>query len=110
MKQQNGIPPIPQPQGGLAITIMNVIESLLAMISHLMCKTASHELMSDTERHIKIFLTYYEEFDKANRTSSEVPGWITSYNFCSLLNLPSTIREFGPLRNLWEGGGMGEKY
>jgi hypothetical protein len=26
-----------------------------------------------------------------------------------LLNLPSIIREFGPLHNLWEGGGMGEK-
>ncbi len=109
IKQHNGIPPIPQPQGGLAITIMYVIESLLAMISRLMCKTASHALISDTERHIKIILTYYEEFDKANRTSSEVPGWIASYNFCSLLNLPSIIREFGPLCNLWEGGGMGEK-
>jgi hypothetical protein len=32
----------------------------------------------------------------------------TSYNFCSLLNLPSIIREFGPL-HLWEGGGMSEK-
>jgi hypothetical protein len=99
MKQHNGVPPIPEPPGGSASTIKNVIESLFVMISRLMFKTATHALISDTEWHIKIFLTYYEDIDKASRTSSEVPGWITSYNFCLLLNLPSIMREFGPLRN-----------
>jgi hypothetical protein len=59
------------------------------------CKAATDALSSDTDQHIKIFLTYFKDFEKANRKSSDVPGWITSYNFCSLLNLPSIIREFG---------------
>jgi len=33
------------------------------------------------------------------------------YNFVSLLNLPSMMREFGPIReSLWEGGMKGEKF
>jgi hypothetical protein len=82
---------------------MNVIGSLFAMISCLMGKTATCAIILEMECHIKIFLTSYEEFDKANRKSGEVPGWITSYNFCSLLNLPNIIREIGPLCNFTAG-------
>jgi hypothetical protein len=34
---------------------------------------------------------------------------MTSYNFICLLNLPDIVKQFGPLPNLWEGGGQGEK-
>ena len=27
----------------------------------------------------------------------------------SLLNLPEVLKKYGPLRNLWEGGGQGER-
>jgi len=57
----------------------------------------------------KIFLTYFECFDKTMREENATPTWITSYNFVCLLNLPTMLATFGPLRNYWEGGGMGEK-
>ena len=37
-----------------------------------------------------------------------MPLWLAKYNFQSLLNLPETIKLFGPLSNLWEGGNNGE--
>ena len=43
------------------------------------------------------------------REENATPTWITSYNFVCLLNLPTMLATFGPLRNYWEGGGMGEK-
>ncbi len=27
----------------------------------------------------------------------------------SLLNLPEVLKKYGPIRNLWEGGGQGER-
>ena len=35
---------------------------------------------------------------------------MTSYNFPSLLNLPEAMQEYGPLKNLWEGGYQGEGF
>jgi hypothetical protein len=40
---------------------------------------------------------------------NETRTWVSSYNFVCLTNIPAMIRDFGPLRNLWEGGGQGEK-
>ena len=37
------------------------------------------------------------------------PSWVTASNFICLLNLPLLIEDVGPLRNLWEGGDIGEK-
>ena len=47
--------------------------------------------------------------DSKLRAEESVPMWITSYNFISLMNLPEAMTHFGPLKNLWEGGGQGEK-
>jgi hypothetical protein len=35
---------------------------------------------------------------------------LSKYNFPCLLNLPEVLAEFGPIRNLWEGGYQGEGY
>ncbi len=37
------------------------------------------------------------------------PHWYKP-NYVSLLNIPDMMRKFGPLVNLWDGGGKGEKY
>jgi len=63
----------------------------------------------DCELHIKYFLSYFETFDRAMRRSNESPSWITSYNYICLTNIPQILKNFGPVRNLWEGGGQGEK-
>lgn len=39
-----------------------------------------------------------------------MPFWISSYNFLSLLNLSEEVRDFGSIRDLWEGSFRGEKF
>jgi hypothetical protein len=109
LKQRGGPPGIPEPAGGPVENVLFMISALRSMISRLMVRVVTEAYLSDLERHIKIFLNAYEVFDRANRTSQGIPSWVSSYNFCCLLNYPNVIKEFGPLRNLWEGGGMGEK-
>jgi hypothetical protein len=109
MLQSGGPPAIPEPVGGPVELVFDMISALRSMISRLMAREVTVEYLTDLERHIKIFLNAYELFDLANRPSNSIPSWVSSYNFCCLLNYPKVIKEFGPLRNLWEGGGMGEK-
>jgi hypothetical protein len=104
-----GPPQVLDAPGGSSDNVSAVISALSAMVSQLMARAINEAHVMDVDRHIKLFLSAYEQFDKETRGSNDTPGWITSYNFCCLLNYPAVIREFGPLRNLWEGGGMGEK-
>ena len=97
------------PQGGEVTNVHAVLAALKAMVSRLMCRSVTESLVHDVERHIKIFLSKFETFDSAMRNSEDTPTWISSYNFICLTNLPMVLQEFGPLRNLWEGAGQGEK-
>ena len=36
------------------------------------------------------------------------PFWMTRYDHLSLLNIPRSMRLFGPMINLWEGSNQGE--
>lgn len=46
---------------------------------------------------------------KAKKEGENDPWWLKS-NYISLFNLVETIQEFGPLINVWDGGGKGEKF
>ena len=46
----------------------------------------------------------------ANNTNNSIPSWISCSNFMCLLNLPNSMRQFGPLINLLEGRYQGEGY
>ncbi len=83
-----------------------LVSALNAMVCCLMSPVLTEELIQDVGRHIKIFLSCFERFDKEMRKESDKPHWISSNNFICLLNLPDMLRLFGPLRNLWEGGGQ----
>jgi len=109
LKQRGGPPDIPEPAGGPVQNVLNTVSALRSMISRLMIREVTEASLNDLERHIKIFLNAYEVFDRGIRKKDVIPTWVSSYNFCCLLNYPNVIREFGPIRNLWEGGGMGEK-
>jgi hypothetical protein len=97
-------------RGGPVWNTQFCVSALQCMLSRLMKKSVTEQLALDCERHIFIFLSYFDEFDKRVRDhTKQPPTWISSYNFLSLLNLPDVMRMYGPLRNLWEGGGQGEK-
>ena len=48
--------------------------------------------------------------DSSLNADEKNPSWISSYNFVCLLNIPNTVRQFGPVNHYWEGGGLGEKF
>jgi hypothetical protein len=109
MDQQGGPPaPLP-PQGGAASNVYGVVTTLKAMVARLMNRSLTANDIDDADRHIKLFLTAFEKFDSAMRTPEDKPTWVTSYNFICLTNLPKMLQDFGPICNLWEGGGQGEK-
>jgi hypothetical protein len=47
---------------------------------------------------------------QSSSTDKPTYGWLTSYNFICLLNLPHVVERYGPIVNLWKGGYSGEKY
>ena len=109
VQQPGGPPEQLAPKGGEVTNVHAALTALKAMVSRLMCRSVSDPLVQDVDRHIKFFLSTFDIFDKAMRTEEITPTWITSYNFICLTNLPLVMKEFGPLRNMWEGAGQGEK-
>ena len=93
--------------------VRDMLEALQCMLSILMSPTESHHdesIIATSTRYIKIFLTLFGHCDKALHSGqgTDKYKWVASYNFLSLLNLPTVIHHFGCLRNLWEGGIHGE--
>ena len=165
-----------KPSDNLLLTI----QSLISMMAYLMVTEVNEQIIIESERRIKLFLSCYKMFDDEfdNKTlqkkednkdhnksniivdfipnnhnqhlnqdiihnlefdlneennievrcilpvvtnntdatyekktvTKRIPGWISSCNFVCLLNLPNAMRQFGPLRNLWEGSFQGEGY
>ena len=103
-------PPLPLgPVGGAVSDVLFMFQALAFMVANVMTPVTSNDIIQSVERSIKIFLTVFEKFDVGLRAVKQKPTWVTSYNFTCLLNLPDLMREYGPLTNLWEGGGQGEK-
>jgi len=104
-------PPVIGPPGGSVGNVTDVIEMMWCMVSNAMAKTVDEDHAVLFDKHIRLFLNKFDALDKKIRQSTKEhkPKWIASYNFMCLLNLPDTMRQFGPLPNLWEGGGQGEK-
>ena len=87
------------------ITIL--IVSLRLMICRVMATSFTEQSINLMEKSIKVFLNAYTEVDKKIPSSKE--RWLQKSNFLCLLNVPSIIRAFGPIRNYWEGSALGEK-
>ena len=111
--RENKNTPIPPPSGGDARNITRMVISQWTMISHLMgCREGSPVQVSTAERLIRVYLTCNFVLDhhlrKDGRRSQ--PRWISQCNNMSLLNMPSQMKLFGPVRNRWEGGVRGEGF
>jgi len=95
--------------GGTVRNITDMVVALHSMIATIMVTSVEAETITEVRRRIQVFLNAFHTFDKAIRSDKEKPTWITSYNFMCLMNIPDNMEKFGPMRNLWEGGGQGEK-
>ena len=61
------------------------------------------------EAIIRMFLISYDMVDKG-LSDKEIPSFMSQYNFLCLLNIPETMRQYGSMRNMWEGGIVGEGF
>jgi hypothetical protein len=99
--------------GGPVTVVQDTLVALDSMMSWLMVE---HIEDNSYYTEIHIFLSLYADMDarltKLDGRSSYQAGRHSDVadpsQFLSLLNLPDTIRKFGPIRNLWEGFWMGE--
>ncbi len=112
-----------QGAGHISIVI-NLCKHLSVMFGHVMTKHINKDHIRRTSYSIKQFLSAYNMFDQdlqslgkhtqnKNNASLHAPttyGWLTSYNFICLMNLPSVMENYGPITNVWEGGYVGEKF
>ena len=97
--------------------ICHMVGSMLSMIASIMRKEVFEESVDQIEREIKIYLSYFDivqdkrnnQFKKKSSTKTK-PSWMTKYNYLSLLNIPTSIKLYGPMINLWEGSNQGEGY
>ncbi len=104
------IPPILPPKGGAVDDILTLTKALSVAIGNIMQRTVTPSVITRTTHYIKRFLSAYHDVDRALIKENEKPGWLTSYNFLCLLNIPDLMRQYGPIPNLWEGGYDGERY
>ena len=104
--------------------VQELISGFLAMVARIMVTgDITPSIADDTDRHVKLFLTMFHNFQKShlNTTSSRQVGddgnsqpqnvkpyWLSKYNYITLLNIPESMLRFGSLRLLFEGDGKGE--
>jgi hypothetical protein len=90
-------------------TVMATVSSLDELISLIMVESIpGEEYYSILERKIRVFLTHFADMEEKLPLKKKLPSWLSCYNFLSLLNLPDVIRNYGPIRNIWEGAAQGE--
>ena len=89
--------------------VLELVTSLNHMISYLFSPHTNYNSIGFIEIIIRKFLIIYDKFD-SRLGQNESPSWLTSFNFLCLLNIPNVMKQFGYMRNIWEGGVEGEGF
>jgi hypothetical protein len=109
MTEVHPFPPEVAMSAGPVETVMLTVSTLDEMISLIMVEsTPGEEHCSILERKIRVFLTHFADMEEKLPLKKKLPSWLSCYNFHLLLNLPDAIRNYGPIRNIWEGAAQGE--
>jgi hypothetical protein len=90
--------------------ILMMFNVLNKMISYMMSMETTRDDIDKLESIIRAFLIAYDIVDKGLDYNKEEPSFMRQYNFLCLLNVPENMRQFGSMRNLWEGGIVGEGF
>ena len=98
MDMVDGPPPVVGPVGGPALNVKNVLISLVAMMAHCMgSMSVTPSCPPLVNWLIKVFLSAINMLDGRLRDANQTPTWCAKSNFVCLLNLPDTMKRFGPL-------------
>jgi hypothetical protein len=98
-------------QDGDNISVDDILELVYA--TNLLLKTVfsnkkNDRIVQNLESVIRYFLLCFDKVD--GRKEDKVASWVTQYNLLCLLSVPNIVREYGNMRNVWEGGIDGESY
>lgn len=107
-------PDPPQEPSMASFELKAVQDTMMALDEVLRCVMKPYvtpALVNKTRHAVRIFLSKYDAMCKPlENNTTKAPPVLSSYNFICLLNLPSAMEKFGPLRGLWEGGPRGEGF
>ena len=107
--KNKNIPPIKKKNDIGISNIMDLIQSTQEMIKTMMSLETTKRDIKKLEALIRVYLIHYDRLDSGLRENL-VPSWIQQFNMVCLLNVPSVMRKYGSMRNVWEGGKDGEAY
>lgn len=76
----------------------------------MMSMNTTRDDIDTLEGIIRSFLIIYDRVDIGLLDGKDEPSFMRQYNFLCLLNVPKNMRQFGCMRNIWEGGIVGEGF
>jgi hypothetical protein len=97
--------------------VTKMTSSYYGFVGTVMSKyTVEDKTSKECEWRVQQFLTNVHELDSVIKEVSGppdakeegLPAWCTTFSFVNLLVFPSAMDKWGPMRNLWEGGVIGE--
>jgi hypothetical protein len=108
-KDKNTEPKIQANTNVLVADLLRMFYSLNKMLSYMMSMNTTKDDIDKLEAIIRMFLISYDMVDKG-MSDKPIPSFMSQYNFLCLLNIPETMRQYGSMRNMWEGGIVGEGF
>ena len=110
---KDGPPPLRTTVAGeyTAEQVHRVLISLDQMLQHVMVDEVEPGTTSKVASFwIKLFISEANLLGQQITTEEKKPLVVSCSNFLTLMNIPSMLDNFGPLRLLWEGGVHGEAF
>ena len=112
LKRQSGGPPsVVGPCGGPIIVVKQMIGCMLSMVSYTMSRSVTHQIIEETRRSIKLFLSSVELLHSFIREESDKPKdsiVTTRGTMLSLWDIPDNMTNLGPTYLHYEGVNRGE--
>ena len=114
IEREEGPPPVRSTVAGNVYSteqVSRVLTSLDQMLKSVMVDEVKPGVTSQIASYwFKLFLTEANLLGQQITTEDKKPLVVSCSNFLTLMNIPSMLENFGPLRLLWEGGVHGEAF
>lgn len=105
--------PVPEILPDISVTtkeIENMIMGVVEVMRCMMSPVVNKSIEAETEYAVRLFCSAFDTLNAKILKKDKTPGILSKYNFACLMNLPLMMRQFGPLRHLFEGKFQGEAF